>query len=86
MNIDRLTIANIMIDGARKYADESNYTKAIALFERALRDLEKTYAPNSMKLAPVLDEMSDCYVKLGLEGKAAECRARVSALLRLMSV
>jgi hypothetical protein len=85
MNIDKLTIVNIMLNGARKCADQSNYSVAIGLFERALCELERTYEPSSMKLAPVLDEMGECYEKLGLDVKARECRTRLSSLLRLMS-
>lgn len=85
MNIDRLTIVNIMLEGAQKCANDSNDSMAIELFERALYDLEKIYERNSIKLAPVLAELSECYEKTGHDLKARECRTRLSSLLRLIS-
>ncbi len=82
MNIDRPTIVNIMLEGARKCTNER---LAVELFERALSHIEKLDGRNSMNLAPVLAELCECYEKTGQDRKARECRFRLSELLRLIS-
>ena len=84
MNIDRLTILNVMLETAREYADQSNHAVAVGLFERVLRDLEQMYGPSSMRLTPVLAELRESYDQLGCDLKAQECSSRLSSVLQLI--
>jgi hypothetical protein len=82
MKIDRQNFTATLLQTAHDCVAQSNDPAAMGLFERILRDQEQTFGPSSIKLAPVLSELSECYGRIGLDLKAQECRCKLSSLLR----
>ena len=63
---------------ARHYSKEKKYPEAAALYENAMRRLEKTSGPNSPDLAGLLEEYA--MVEKTLQNYAEAEQARVRSL------
>ena len=81
MKVNSSDIIEIMLAAGREHAEQGRHPVAVELFEQALQRLQQLYGKESLRLAPILIELCDCYDILGWELNATQNRSRLSTLL-----